>query len=520
MTAFINHFLFEFRTGIRNKQLLMMNYLFPLGFFLMMGFVMAAVNPLFLDTMTPAMAVFAVLAATLLGIPEPLVNARENGIFRSYKINGVPSFSILVITALTTMLHLLIVTVIITVAGPLLFDAPSPVNWLNYALIFAALAFVMSGISVLIGVVSSNSRVTILYSQLFFIPSILLAGMMFPYNMLPAAAGKIAQLLPATQAMNAFNGLAMGGVADFNPWVSVITMIASGVLAFGLAVYLFSWDSRNTARRGHPLLALLILLPFVIGWLGGPSLEGTQWTLVTLEGKPPLAGTALSAEFSADQISGSAGCNHYFGAYTVSGSDVTIGDVGSTEMYCMDPEGVMDQEQAFLAVLASANSYRLAGTRLELLDATGGVILTFEPPAGFKQYQDSVTGVSIYVPEGWVVTGIVPGEHAILQSYPEDKYAGGGGQHPGDTKCDLSIRPPDVSLADAGEALRSDSLATIVSEQEIILQSGEPGIRREVESMGPSISVYTEVNERAVLLTCFGEFALFDQIALTLGATE
>jgi len=267
MTAFINHFLFEFRTGIRNKQLLLMNYLFPLGFFLMMGFVMAGINPLFLDTMTPAMAIFAVLAATLLGIPDQLVNARENGIFRSYKINGIPSISILVIPALTTLLHLVIVTVIITAASPLLFNAPSPVNWLSYILVFVAFAVAMAGISVLIGVVAPNSRVTVLYSQLFFIPSIMLAGMMFPYDMLPDAAGKIAQLLPATQAMNAFKGLAMGGVADFAPWGSVITLFASGVLAFVLAVYLFSWDSRNSERRGHPLLALLVLLPNVIALL-------------------------------------------------------------------------------------------------------------------------------------------------------------------------------------------------------------------------------------------------------------
>ena len=32
MNAFVNHFLFEFRTGIRNKTLLLMNYLFPPGF--------------------------------------------------------------------------------------------------------------------------------------------------------------------------------------------------------------------------------------------------------------------------------------------------------------------------------------------------------------------------------------------------------------------------------------------------------------------------------------------------------
>ena len=267
MNAFAHHFAFEFRTGIRNKQLLLMNYLFPLGFYLMMGFVMAEINPLFQEDIIPAMVVFAILAATLLGIPEPLVSARENGIFRSYKINGIPSISILIIPALTTMLHLVIVSTIITATAPLLFHAPLPLDWLHFVLVFVVLAFACTGISVLIGVVAPSSRMVVLWSQLVFIPSMLLGGLMLPFNMLPEAAGKVAQLLPATQAMNAFNGLAMGKVADFSPWGSVIVLFISGMLAFGLAVYLFSWDSRNTARRGHPLLALLVLLPYVAGIL-------------------------------------------------------------------------------------------------------------------------------------------------------------------------------------------------------------------------------------------------------------
>ena len=60
-------------------------------------------------------------------------------------------------------------------------------------------------------------------------------------------------------------------------------------------------------------------------------------------------------------------------------SEFSISDVASTEMWCSDPEGVMDQEQAFLAALASVASYRLAGERVELFDGMGGVILTFEP---------------------------------------------------------------------------------------------------------------------------------------------
>jgi ABC-2 type transport system permease protein len=250
MNAFIHHFAFEFRTGIRNKNLLLMNYLFPLGFYLLMGLVMTGINPLFRDSIIPAMVVFGIMAATLLGIPDPLVNARENGIFRSYKINGIPSISILIIPALTTMLHLVIITVIISVSAPLLFKAPVPVNWVNFAAIFAAMAVACTGISVLIGVVSPSSRMTVLWSQLLFVPSMILGGLMLPYSMLPKAAGKVAQLLPATQGMNAFNSLAMGKAADFSPWGSVMVLLLSGLLAFCLAVYL-------AIRRGAGILCWL-----------------------------------------------------------------------------------------------------------------------------------------------------------------------------------------------------------------------------------------------------------------------
>ncbi|MCP4425860.1 MAG: ABC transporter permease [Chloroflexi bacterium] len=265
MNAFAAHFTFEFRTGIRNKNLLLMNYLFPLGFYLMMGFIMTGINPLFQDVIIPAMVTFAILAATMLGLPDPLVNARESGIFRSYKINGVPATSILAIPALTTMLHLIIVAGVITGTASLLFDAPLPSNWLNYLVVFLAASLACVGIGVLIGVVSPSTRMTVLYSQIIFVPSMLLGGLMMPYSMLPEAAGKVAQLLPATHAMNAFKGLAMGATADFSPWGSVIALIASGLIAFVLAVYLFSWDNRNASRRGHPLLALLALAPYLVG---------------------------------------------------------------------------------------------------------------------------------------------------------------------------------------------------------------------------------------------------------------
>ncbi len=248
MQAFAAHFIFELRVGIRNKSLLFMNYLFPLSFYLMMGFIMPGINPAFREALVPGMVAFAILAATLLGMPDPLVNARESGIFRSYKINGVPAVSLIFMPAMTTIMHLAVVTGIIVATAPLLFDAPLPTHWGYFGLITLLLAYACAGLAVLIGVVAPNSRMTVLYAQALFLPSMLIGGVMLPYAMLPETAAIFAQFLPVTHAMNAFNGLAMGGAADFSPVWSLIALFVVGQLAFGLAWYLFSWDGRHTEQ--------------------------------------------------------------------------------------------------------------------------------------------------------------------------------------------------------------------------------------------------------------------------------
>ncbi len=233
-----------------------------------MGAVMTEeVNPGFVDTMIPAMVVFAILGSTLLGLPDPLVAAREAGIFRSYKINGVPAVSILVIPALTTIIHMIIVALIITVTAPLFFNAPQLVDWPGFILTFTALAWAYAGLGLLIGVISANTRITVLWSQLLFLPSILLSGMMLPYDMLPEGVSRLARLLPAAHGMNAFKSLALGLRADFDPTGSLAVLLVGGATAFGLAIYLFSWDSKNATRRAHPALALLVLVPYIVGSL-------------------------------------------------------------------------------------------------------------------------------------------------------------------------------------------------------------------------------------------------------------
>lgn len=161
------------------------------------------------------------------------------------------------------MLHTAVVSLVIIATAPLLFGAGIPRDWVSFGAVFVAVAFASAGLGVLIGVIAPNSRSTVFLSQLVFLPSMLLAGLMLPLSQLPEAFLFISKVLPATHGMNAFNGLAMGLAADFEPWGSVLVLLVGGLLSFSLASYLFSWDSQNSTRRGHPALAVFALVPYL-----------------------------------------------------------------------------------------------------------------------------------------------------------------------------------------------------------------------------------------------------------------
>ena len=137
-------------------------------------------------------------------------------------------------------------------------------------------------------------------------------------------------------------------------------------------------------------------------------LAGTQWLLVSLNGQPPVSGSQPSAQFTQTEISGSAGCNGYWGSYQADGNKLKMKNVGNTVMACIKPAGLMDQERAFLDALNLVGSFRLAQDRLELLDASGDAILVFAPrlPASTAPLEGT----------NWILESIIEGpvaQHAL-----------------------------------------------------------------------------------------------------------
>ena len=266
MRALAVHFSFEFLAGLRNRTMLLMLYLLPLGFYFGVGQMMIVTNPFFSSQLIPTMVTFAILSGTILGLPNMLVDARAAGILRSYRINGLTAGPLLVIPSLSTSIHLILVFIVIIISAPLIFNVDSISNLGHFVLVFLLALFAHNGLGTLIGVIANSSRSTVLWSQLIYLPSLLLGGMMVPTSVLPDAYGSVGRVFPAAYAMQAFLGFEQTGEALYNPAWSLLILLAGGILAYCLSYYLFSWD-QNEKRKRHPVLAILALVPYLAGML-------------------------------------------------------------------------------------------------------------------------------------------------------------------------------------------------------------------------------------------------------------
>jgi heat shock protein HslJ len=116
-----------------------------------------------------------------------------------------------------------------------------------------------------------------------------------------------------------------------------------------------------------------------------PALVGTRWVALDINNgrggvASALAGVEVNAIFGADgRVTGSGGCNRFFGPYVADDEAISIGPLASTRMACAEPEGVMEQEAACLAALERVATWSIREIRLELRDADGALQVAFAP---------------------------------------------------------------------------------------------------------------------------------------------
>lgn len=96
------------------------------------------------------------------------------------------------------------------------------------------------------------------------------------------------------------------------------------------------------------------------------SPAGVLWQVEDIDGGGIIDSAHITLQIDDDGISGSTGCNRYFGAVAIAGSAFVADAIGSTRMACAP--ALMQQEQRFVQALQAVRRFELSGDFLLLYD--------------------------------------------------------------------------------------------------------------------------------------------------------
>lgn len=198
MSGFWYGLLLQLKLDIRSKTLLITCYIVPLIFFLLIGGIFISVMPEMKSTLIQSMIVMNISMGAIIGLPPTLAETYGSDIQKVYKANGVPIYLGFVTIFLSTFVHLMISSSVIIILAPLIFKASLPAQLPYFFLGLIMYIIVALGIGGVLGLVVKNRAKLTMISQLVFLPSIMLSGIMFPIDLLPDFLLIIGRIFPAS----------------------------------------------------------------------------------------------------------------------------------------------------------------------------------------------------------------------------------------------------------------------------------------------------------------------------------
>ena len=128
--------------------------------------------------------------------------------------------------------------------------------------------------------------------------------------------------------------------------------------------------------RRNAVLAVLLLLG-ALPMTAAAEIRDVAWKIAAIRGVAPPDVSRTSFTVSADgQLAATVGCNRLAGQATVGEGTLRVGPLRGTRRACQPP--LMETEQSFGDAIEAVRTWRQAGQRVELLDASGAVVITLQ----------------------------------------------------------------------------------------------------------------------------------------------
>lgn len=195
----------------------------------------------FLEQSFGAVTTIAICAGGVMGLPLVVSDYRHKKILKRFQVTPISPAMILTVQVVIYAIYSIASLVLIYGIATLFFDFHFIGSWLPFLGTYFLVMVSMFSIGMMVGGIASNTKTAGVIASILYFPMLIFSGATLPYEIMPAALQKIADILPLTQGIKLLKSTSLNLMID-SLIIPIVVMSVITIICIGAALKFFKWE--------------------------------------------------------------------------------------------------------------------------------------------------------------------------------------------------------------------------------------------------------------------------------------
>lgn len=237
----------ELKLSLRGMDMIIFAIFMPIVVIVLLGIIYGnqpasdGADYTFLNQSFAAVSTISIGAGGLMGLPLVVSDYRNRKILKRFKVTPVKPIMILMVEVVIYSIYSLVSLVLIYLVSFLFFDFHMAGSFIAFFLSFILVMLSMFSIGMMVGGIAPNIKIASTIASILYFPMLIFSGATLPYEIMPPALQRFADILPLTQGIKLLKATALGLQID-NIFFPIILMMVVIVVCTGVSLKFFKWE--------------------------------------------------------------------------------------------------------------------------------------------------------------------------------------------------------------------------------------------------------------------------------------
>ncbi|MEL7648211.1 MAG: ABC transporter permease [Sedimentibacter sp.] len=195
----------------------------------------------FVEQSFGALTTISICAGGVMGLPLVVSDYRSKNILKRYKVTPVSPLMILLVQVTIYTLYAVISLLLLYVTASLFFGYQFRGVFIYFMGGYTLVIVSMFSVGMMVGGIAPNVKMAGVIASMLYFPMLIFSGATLPYEIMPAALQKIADILPLTQGIKLLKAASLGMTVD-SVFVPIIVMSILAAVCTTVSLRFFKWE--------------------------------------------------------------------------------------------------------------------------------------------------------------------------------------------------------------------------------------------------------------------------------------